>query len=139
MTADDERAEQCFIGGLEDRVKANCVFRKWAYLWAKRTIIRTAIRTSQPRPDCVGSALPTKRNLPNLRDGHFDIESMLALEDFERSVFVMSVLEQYSELECALLLGCSRKQIQSAGIGAFERLAIQVGPFLPVRIGWIRD
>lgn len=35
------------------------------------------------------------------------IASMLELEDFERLVFVMSVLERYSDQDCSVLLGCS--------------------------------
>jgi DNA-directed RNA polymerase specialized sigma24 family protein len=46
----------------------------------------------------------------------------LALEDFERFVFVMSVLEHYSEHECALLLEWSVSEIQKASTGALEKL-----------------
>ena len=45
---------------------------------------------------------------------HFELAAVLALEDFERFVFVMSVLERYSEHDCALLLGCTRRQVNEA-------------------------
>jgi DNA-directed RNA polymerase specialized sigma24 family protein len=46
------------------------------------------------------------------------------LPDFVRFVFVLSVLEQYTEHDCAQLLGCSLKEIQSARIRALELIAI---------------
>jgi DNA-directed RNA polymerase specialized sigma24 family protein len=45
---------------------------------------------------------------------------VLVLKDFERFVFVMSVLERYSDHESALLVGCSIQEIRDA-----RRLAIQ--------------
>jgi hypothetical protein len=44
--------------------------------------------------------------------GHFEIDALLQLADFDRFVFVMSVLEHYSEHDCALLLGCSVRDIR---------------------------
>ena len=42
---------------------------------------------------------------------------------FERFVFVMSVLEGHSEQECAILLGCSRRDVTIARVLALARLA----------------
>jgi len=65
--------------------------------------------------------------------GHFDLETVLGLGDFERFVFVMSVLENYSHHECALLLGCSVFEIRQARLRALEELASsgQVVSFAP--------
>jgi hypothetical protein len=42
-------------------------------------------------------------NLEQLsRDGHFEMDTVLRLAEFERFVFVMSVLEHYSEHDCSL-------------------------------------
>ena len=41
---------------------------------------------------------------------------------FERFVFVMSVLEHYSEHECALLLACSPREVRAAQGRAFSKL-----------------
>lgn len=126
LTGDPEKAEQCFVASLEDCVKANGVFKDWARFWAKRTVIQIAIRESKPRPSVASSfsisvATPM-RDLP--RDGgmHFELAAMLALEDFERFVFVISVLERYSKHDCALLLGCTRGQIKQARSRAFAQL-----------------
>ena len=129
LTCDDEKAQQCFVAGLEDSVKANTVFKKWAHSWAKRAIIRNAIRALRPQPtDAASSALATagaeKNKLRIIRDGHLEIDGVLALEDFERFVFVMTVLERYSDHDSAPLIGCSRAQIRAARICALEEIAV---------------
>jgi DNA-directed RNA polymerase specialized sigma24 family protein len=128
LTGDDEKAQQCVVAGLEDSVKANNVFREWAHSWAKRAIIRNAIRTLRPEPtDACSSALASvvsqKSKLQVIRDGHLEIDSVLALEDFERVVFVMTVLERYSDHDSALLIGCSIKEIRAAQICALKEIA----------------
>src|ERR1700683_2796453 len=50
LTADREKAEQCFVSGLEDAVEGNPVFREWARSWARRVIIVNAVRAISPRP-----------------------------------------------------------------------------------------
>ncbi|MGA8271714.1 MAG: hypothetical protein WB919_09170, partial [Candidatus Sulfotelmatobacter sp.] len=60
---------------------------------------------------------------PNGSAKHFDADAVLALEDFERFVFVMSVLEHYSQHDCALLLGRSISEVRGARVRALEDLA----------------
>src|SRR4029077_4129004 len=55
--------------------------------------------------------------------GHFDIDAVLRLADFDRFVFVMSVLEHYSEQDCALLPGCSARDIREGRTRALNELA----------------
>src|SRR6202041_3815734 len=50
LTADREKAEQCFVSGLEDAVEGNPVFKEWARTWARRVIIVNAVRAINPRP-----------------------------------------------------------------------------------------
>jgi hypothetical protein len=45
------------------------------------------------------------------------------LADFERFVFVMSVLERYPTWECALLLGCGMNEVPQGRMRALCRLA----------------
>src|SRR5258708_7017926 len=49
LTGDREKAEQCFVSGLEDSVKGRPVFREWARSWARRAIIQCAVRVINPR------------------------------------------------------------------------------------------
>jgi DNA-directed RNA polymerase specialized sigma24 family protein len=46
----------------------------------------------------------------------------LSLEDFERFVFIMSVLEHYSDHDCALLLDCSVREILESRARALREL-----------------
>src|ERR1700729_3223426 len=43
LTADRQKAEECFVSGLEDAVEGNPVFKEWARSWAKRKIIENAL------------------------------------------------------------------------------------------------
>jgi DNA-directed RNA polymerase specialized sigma24 family protein len=124
LTADHQKAKGCFVAGLEDSKKENHVFKEWARSWAKRTIIQNAIRRIRPRPHIPSFplALPPYVVAPSDQDRHFDADAILALEDFERFVLVMSVLERYSEHECSLLLGCSPRQVREAQGRAFTQL-----------------
>ena len=119
VSGDHEKAERCFLAGFEDCYRANYVFRDSALSWAKRMIIRNAIRELRPRPhrDSSSSAEPVFRysgKLSNFQDGQFKTEAVLALEDLERFVLVISVLERYSDRECAVLLGCSAPEVRQA-------------------------
>jgi DNA-directed RNA polymerase specialized sigma24 family protein len=126
LTRDPAKAERCLVRGLEDCVTGNRVFREWARSWARRAIILNAIRELKPRPSqsnspLSGVVLPDVDQLS--RDGDFDMDDALRLADFERFVFVMSVLEHYSEHDCALLLGCSGREIREGRTHALKELA----------------
>jgi hypothetical protein len=48
---------------------------------------------------------------------------IVGLNSFERFVFVMSVLEKYSDQDCSLLLGCFRQDVINARTAAILHLA----------------
>jgi hypothetical protein len=52
------------------------------------------------------------------------LKSVQELSLFDRFVFVMSVLERYSDRECALLLECSNSNILAARVSAFQQMSI---------------
>jgi DNA-directed RNA polymerase specialized sigma24 family protein len=126
LTVDRDQAEQCFVAGLDECVKGNKVFREWARSWAKRNIIQQAIRTLQPHPEpavsSVHATVVPESKPTTVRAEHFEVNRVMALQQFERFVFVMSVLEQYSEHECAQLLGCSVQDILRARMRALRQL-----------------
>ena len=51
------------------------------------------------------------------------IAGILALDDFERFVFVISVLERYSDQDCSVLLGCSRQDVRKTRMRALPHVA----------------
>jgi DNA-directed RNA polymerase specialized sigma24 family protein len=127
LMRDSGKAEQCFVSGLEECVTGNPVFREWARSWAKRAIIQNAIRELKPRSIHSNSRLSETifrdiDQLSSVRDGGFAMDAVLGLEDFERFVFIMSVMEQYSEHDCALLLGCSVREIREGRTRALREL-----------------
>jgi len=128
LTRDPAKAERCLVGGLEGCAKGNPVFLQWARSWAKRSIVQNAIRELNPRPSQSNSPLsggifPGIDQLSRGPGGHFEMDAVLRLEDFERFVFIMSVLEHYSEHDCALLLDCSAREIWEARTRALKELA----------------
>jgi DNA-directed RNA polymerase specialized sigma24 family protein len=127
LTADLAKAEECFVSGLEDCVEGTYVFRDWAQSWARRTIIQNAIHMLAPRKNhsTVADA-PSDTvtcSFGRTQDTDYAIARILRLEDFERFVFVMSVLEKYSDQDCSVLLGCSRQDVGETRMRALLHLA----------------
>jgi DNA-directed RNA polymerase specialized sigma24 family protein len=125
LTANHEKAEQCFVSGLEDAVNGNRVFKEWARSWARRVIINNAVKLINPRPgeasahtgpvsvNSNGKTLPAEQQV--------EITAVLGLEPFERFVYVMTVLEGYSDQDCSRLLGCARRDVLSARSHALQQ------------------
>jgi DNA-directed RNA polymerase specialized sigma24 family protein len=57
---------------------------------------------------------------------HAEVSAVLGLEPFDRMVYVMTVLEHYSDHECSLLLGCARRDVLPARTRALEEIGRQV-------------
>ncbi|MBV9624418.1 MAG: hypothetical protein JOZ14_10615 [Acidobacteria bacterium] len=133
LTAEPANAESCFVSGLADCVDGQPVFKEWGRSWARRAIVKNAIRLMGPKPGYRG--WPSMRSARHLAgDEKWDWESglylnsLLQLDVFDRFVFVMVVLEKYSEHECSLLLGCSRRDVILARNRAFGHMGDKVGP-----------
>ncbi|MGC2404050.1 MAG: hypothetical protein WA510_29920 [Acidobacteriaceae bacterium] len=125
LTADREKAEQCFVSGLEDAVDGNPVFKEWARSWARRVIIVNAVRAINPRPteeNGRSNSTSVSGNGKTPPEEQVEIAAVLALAPFERFVYVMTVLERYSDQDCSLLLGCTRRDVVAARARAFEQI-----------------
>ena len=126
LTGNHEKAEQCFVTGLEDCVSNNSIFKEWARSWAQRTIVRNAIRMMNPRPEHLAwagvSPYPDEK-LQGTPARHAAIATVLALGDFERFIFVLSVLERYSDQDCSTLLSCSREDVRRAKMRALMQIS----------------
>ena len=125
LTANHGKAEQCFVAGLEESVRSNRVFKDWARSWAKRVIIQNAIRELKPSAPIASSSSSVAlyaTSEPLKQDQRFELDRVLGLGDFDRFVFVISVLEHYSDRDCAMLLGCSSRQVAEARLRGFEQL-----------------
>jgi DNA-directed RNA polymerase specialized sigma24 family protein len=127
LTADQEKAEKCFVSGLDDCVEGNNVFRDWALSWARRAIIQNAVRMLTPRRENPTEAPPpvdpVDYGFGQTPEANAAITNILKLREFERFVFVLSVLERYSDQDCSVLLGCSRQDVHEAKTRALQQLA----------------
>jgi len=130
LMADHAWAEQCFISALEDAVEGNTVFREWAHSWSCRAIIQNAVRLVKPRPDDASGSLRSNSGDSDFKgpsaERQIELSAVVGLEVFERMVYVMTVLERYSDHECSLLLGCARRDVLPARTRAFEKIGHQV-------------
>ena len=127
LTANHEKAERCFVAGLDGCVNGNSVFREWAHSWARRVIIRQAVRMVAPHANPAGplpGALRSEdeRGLPGIALHDARLARVLALEDIERFVYVLAVLEGYPDQNCAVLLGISRQEVRETRSRAIERI-----------------
>ncbi len=128
LTANYKNAEQCFISSLEYCLKGNSVFKDWAHSWAKRMIVKNAIRMIAPHVnDSERTMVAISTEIDNGWQGTHQqshaMTSVLALDAFERFVFVLSVLERYCDRDCALLLGCSRSEVCETRTRALLQIA----------------
>lgn len=129
LTADTDLAEKVFVSGLHDCSGDNPVFKEWARSWARRVIVKSAVRLIGPllvHGNGGSSAVATKvanRTIPELLP---EISAVLGLHSFERFAFILSVLEGYSDQDSALLLGCTRQALSAARIRALESIARSV-------------
>jgi DNA-directed RNA polymerase specialized sigma24 family protein len=125
LTADRETAERCFVRGLKDSVEGNPVFKEWALSWARRTIVQNAIREIAPHPgeSSSSSSSASDHHAQRLGIRQIEMAAILELSPFDRFAFVMSVLEHYSDQECSVLLGCTRRDLITARTHALQQIA----------------
>jgi hypothetical protein len=125
LTADAEKAETCLIIAMRECFADNSVSKGWALIWARRAVVRNAIRlvlgteNAIPNEVCgeAGSDFhlqPSTFQLEVLRESH----EIFSLRDFDRLVFVICVLERFSILDCALLMRRSPKDVDDARVRA---------------------
>lgn len=128
LTTNPEAAEACLVSGLEDSADENPAFRTWAHHWARRVVIRNAVRMMlhggqeiEPLLSFAGGALPILKRALQLCGP--EIAGVLSLETVERFVYVLTVLEGYSCEETALLLEVPLETVQDARDRATQQIA----------------
>src|SRR5215468_5110457 len=122
LTTSHEHAERCFFAAMEDALKERRVFRGFVQRWSRRIVIKNAIRlTAGPTAQ---SHVPPDHwaKAGDESPASTTIGAITQLASFDRIVFVISVLERYSEWECALLLDCSTRDVRRARIHALQQL-----------------
>ena len=122
LTANHQESEQCFLSTVEEAFKEQAVFKEWVRSWITRRLIENAIAIVLPASARNGQ----KRDLwgagRHEAQRGYEIDTVTKLAPFERFVFVMSILERYSNWDSSLLLGCSMTKIAQARMKALRRL-----------------
>jgi hypothetical protein len=135
LTADKDKAEQCFIGELGECVEQIGVFMERARSLARRAIIKHAIRMMRPVPEEGVNGSFTSARWPATWGRSNPFAVIVSLCAFDRFVFVMSVLEGQSVEDCQSLLGCSRQEVVIARELALSLLAATGHGYEPSREG----
>lgn len=133
LTADLETAETCLILAMRECLQSNCAFnsKKLTRAWARRVVIRNAIclvsREESARSGGSRSeSTSCDQSQPNQYRTTAVPESLAALNlpDFDRMVYVICVLEDYSIAHCALLLSRTLKEVDDARVRATIRVVV---------------
>ena len=115
-------AEECFVASFEDATRASSVFEGWERSWSKRCLIINAIR--RVFPGRAGSLVRRDWRQANVEsEMPWIVKAVSGLAPLHRFVFVMSILEHYSDSECALLLGCALRDVVEARIQALWQIS----------------
>lgn len=120
LTGDANAAEKCFAAALESS-QSGSVFSDWAHRWATHNIVKEAIRMVAPSQERRRSE---KNSVEWQGSPQKTMAALLAnLPALDRFVYVMSVLENYSDRECASFLGCALSEIRPAREKAIRQLS----------------
>lgn len=121
LTADHDRAEECLVSAMGECLEGVGVFTDWARSWTRGAVLKRAIRMIMPAPEHGDKVafISLERSAAPVDNDPF--AAILLLDDFERFVFVMSILEGQSDEECAILLRCSRRDVTIARVLALKR------------------
>ena len=120
LTADHDKAEQCLVSAMGECVDGIGFLMDGARPWTRAAVLKHAIQMIKPAPGRVShvSFLTLKKSVT---PGNNPFAAILLLDAFERFVFVMSILEEQSDEECATLLQCSRRDVMMARLLSLKR------------------
>jgi hypothetical protein len=122
LTANHKESEHCFVSTVDEAFKEKAVFKEWARSWVKRRMIENAIESAWHDTARDGQKRDLWSAQQHENEKRCEIDSVTQLPSFERFVFVMSILERYSDWDCSVLLECNMKKVAQARIGALRRL-----------------
>jgi DNA-directed RNA polymerase specialized sigma24 family protein len=126
LTTDHGAAEQCILSALESCLKGAPVFSSWARQWSKRAVIKQAIEMASPMQAQEANEAKAAAEMQALSEMEKLVTAISSLAPFDRFVFVISTLEQYSDREVAALLNCSGQEIKAARTRAVQSIVVSV-------------
>lgn len=123
LTGSEHCAEQCFVSSLGDCMNLRAAFADWNISRIRHVVIQNAIRMMSLVMKNNKDATSPSGQSSVISSTNPALHGVLRLETFERFVFVMSMLEGYSDHECAQLLRASAREVAVAKEMAFRHLA----------------
>ena len=126
LTGDHGMAEQCILSALESCLKGAPVFNSWGRQWSKRAVIKQAIEMVSPMQGQAAKGMNIADEGQSFSEMERLVMAISGLAPFDRFVFVVSTLEQYSDREVAALLNCSGQEIKAARIRAVQSIVVAV-------------
>jgi DNA-directed RNA polymerase specialized sigma24 family protein len=123
LTADAKKAERCFVTSLESCMQSRRIFKNWAHHWATHTIIKTAIQMVAPAQDAAVLELHRSGEITDHSAPDALLAALQSVPPLDRFVHHMTVVERYSDLECAKFLGCTTKEVRESRERSLQRLA----------------
>ncbi len=129
LTANADKAEECVIRSVRECMKCGRILKDGLPAWVRNSIIRNGVAlvnesealASKSKSD---SSIPLIPPSSQASIGAGDYSAgILELNSFERLVYVICILENYSSRHCALLLRTSREEVREARIRALAGIA----------------
>src|ERR1700739_74084 len=111
LTANSDKAEECFVGGLGECIDRDSVSMERARSLTRRAIVKEAIRKIGPAPKGGSVRSFASFESPATSAASNPFAFLVSLRAFARFVFVMSVLEGQPDEDCQSLLSCSRQEV----------------------------
>jgi DNA-directed RNA polymerase specialized sigma24 family protein len=109
LTTNHAWAEQCYVQSMENVIQGIPVLKEWVRSWIKRNVIQCAIRMVFCEPTPL-----IDRDVWHESPLRHVVNTTTRLPPLMRFVFVMSVLERYSDRECSYLLNCTVQTVIDA-------------------------
>lgn len=133
LTGDAQKAEGCLNRAMRDCASESGVIKERVQYWARRVIMRHAIRVTWGtandilcNPSFEFHLQPSRYSTEALRES----VAIFGLPVLERLTFVICVLERYSIIDCALLLRQTPQGVRQAILRAIELLPIEERPLV---------
>lgn len=126
LTATAQKAHRCLIHAMRDCFGKSTISRGFARVWARRMIMRNAIRLVLGIDNDTASETESELHLQPSKYRIVELQesvAILELSDFDRLAFVICVLERLLILDCALLMRSSPNDVNAAIIRVTNRIA----------------
>jgi len=124
LTADVDSAESCFVSSLGDCMSMKPSVEEWTNDCMRHLLVHNAVAMLRP-------AIEDDEQLVNCNLAlNPALHAVIRLKNFERFVFVLSILEGHSNHECSVLMKSSVRDIAAAKIRALENFAANLKELL---------